>query len=56
MAYLTPEMRSAQPLPWHINQNFEPYTYTEHLVVLAQHANEPAVLALIESLQQQIGQ
>ena len=55
MAYLTPEMRSAQPLPWQVNQNFEPYTYTEHLVVLAQHANEPAVLALIESLQQQIG-
>lgn len=55
MAYLTPEMRSAQPLSWQVNQNFEPYTYTEHLVVLAQHANEPAVLALIESLQQQIG-
>ena len=56
MAYLTPEMRSAQTLPWQVNKNFEPYTYTEHLVVLAQHANEPAVLALIESLQQQIGQ
>ncbi|WP_136989229.1 hypothetical protein [Synechococcus sp. UW140] len=56
MAYLTPEMRIAQPLPWQVDQNFEPYTYTEHLVVLAQHANEPAVLALLESLQQQIGQ
>ena len=56
MAYLTPEMRVAQPLPWQVDHNFEPYTYTEHLVVLAQHANEPAVLALIESLQQQIGQ
>ena len=55
MAYLTPEMRAAQPLPWQVDQNFEPYTYTEHLVVLAQHANEPAVLALGESLQQQIG-
>ncbi|MCB4411672.1 hypothetical protein [Synechococcus sp. MU1611] len=56
MAYLTPEMRVAQPLPWLVDQNFEPYIYTEHLVVLAQHANEPAMLALIESLQQQIGQ
>ena len=56
MAYLTPEMRVAQPLPWQVDQNFEPYTYTEHLVILAQHANEPAVLALLESLQQQIGQ
>ena len=56
MAYLTPEMRAAQPLPWQVDQNFEPYTYTEHLVVLAQHANEPAVLALLESLQQQLGQ
>jgi hypothetical protein len=55
MAYLTPEMRAAQPLPWQVDQNFEPYTYTEHLVVLAQHSNEPAVLALGESLQQQIG-
>lgn len=55
MAYLTPEMRAAQPLAWQVDQNFEPYTYTEHLVVLAQHANEPAVLALGESLQQQIG-
>ena len=56
MAYLTPEMRVAQPLPWLVDHNFEPYTYTEHLVVLAQHANEPAVLTLLESLQQQIGQ
>ena len=56
MAYLTPEMRVAQQLPWLVDHNFEPYTYTEHLVVLAQHANEPAVLALLESLQQQIGQ
>ena len=56
MAYLTPEMRAAQPLPWQVDQNFEPYTYTEHLVVMAQHANEPAVLALLESLQQQLGQ
>ena len=56
MAYLTPEMRAAQPLPWQVDQNFEPYTYTEHLVVLAQHANEPAVMALLESLQQQLGQ
>ena len=55
MAYLTPEMRMAQPLPCQVDQHFEPFTYTEHLVVLAQHANEPAILALLESLQQQIG-
>ena len=55
MAYLTPEMRAAQPLPWQVDEHFEPYNYTENLVVLAKHANEPAVLALLESLQQQIG-
>ena len=55
MAFLTPEMRMAQAMPWHVEQDFEPYTYTEHLVVLTQHANEPAMLALLESLEQQIG-
>lgn len=55
LAYLTPEMRMAQPLPWQLETNPETYFYTEHLVVLAQHANEPAVLALIESLDHQIG-
>ena len=55
MAFLTPEMRMAQTLPCHVKQNFETYTYTEHLVVLAQHANEPAVLELIERLEHQIG-
>ena len=55
VAYLTPEMRMAHPLPWHVEQKFESYTYTEHLVVLAQHAKEPAMVNLIESLEQQIG-
>ena len=55
MAFLTPEMRMAQSMPWHVEQDFEPYTYTENLVVLAQHASEPAVLGLLENLEQQIG-
>ena len=55
MAYLTPEMRMAQPLPGLKLPHFEPYSYTEHLVLLAQHANEPAMLTLIESLEHQIG-
>ena len=55
VAYLTEEMRMAQPLHCQVHQDFEPFTYTEHLVILAQHINEPAILALLESLQQQIG-
>ena len=55
MAYLTPEMRMAQPMACQVYEDFEPYTYTEHLIVLKQHANEPAIQALIESLQKQIG-
>ena len=55
MAYLTPEMRIAQPMASQVYEDFEPYTYTEHLIVLAQHANEPAIQALIESLKPQIG-
>ena len=55
LAFLTPEMRMAQALPWQVEPNFDPYAYTEHLVVLAEHANEPAVLILIESLEHQIG-
>ena len=55
IAYLTPEMRAAQPLANKVYEHFEPYTYTESLIVLAHHTHEPAVLALIESLQQQIG-
>ena len=42
LAFLTPEMRMAQALPWQVEPNFDPYAYTEHLVVLAEHANEPA--------------
>ena len=45
----------AQPMQCKVYQDFDPFTYTEHLVILTQHANEPAILALVESLQQQIG-
>ena len=55
VAYLTEEMRMAQPLPCQVYKDFEPFAYTEHLVILAQHANEPAITALLDSLQQQIG-
>ena len=55
VSYLTPEMRLAHPLPWQVNEHFEPYTYTENLVVLKKNANEPAIVALMESLEQQIG-
>ena len=55
MAYLTPEMRMAQPLPGLKLPHFKPYSYTEHLVLLTQHANEPAMLTLIESIEHQIG-
>ena len=48
-------MRVAQPFAYKVCEHFEPYTYTEHLIVLEQHTNEPAILDLIESLQQQIG-
>ena len=56
VAYLTEEMRMAQPMHCQVYQDFDPFTYTEHLVILAQHANEPAILALVERLQEQIGQ
>ncbi len=55
MAFLTPEMRMAQPMAYKVYEDFEPFNYTEHLIVLARHANEPPILALIESLKQQIG-
>ena len=55
VSYLTPEMRMAQSLPWQVDAEFEPYTYTEHLVVLAKNINEPSILALIENLERQIG-
>ena len=48
-------MRMAQPQDCQVYEHFEPYTYTESLIVLAQNANESAILALIETLQQQIG-
>ena len=46
----------AQPMHCQVHQDFDPFTYTEHLVILAQHAKESAILALVESLHQQIGQ
>ena len=55
VSYLTPEMRMAQEMPWEVDDHFEPYPYIEHLVVLAKHANEPSILALMKDLEQQIG-
>ena len=55
VSYLTPEMRMAHSLPWEVDDQFEPYNYTEHLVVLAKNINEPSILALIEKLERQIG-
>ncbi len=55
VSYLTPEMRIAQSLPWQVDDHFKPYTYIEHLIVLAKNANEPSILALMENLERQIG-
>ena len=55
VSYLTPEMRMAQPMPWQVDNYFEPYPYIEHLVFLAKNANEPSILALMEHLERQIG-
>ena len=54
VSYLTPEMRMAQSLPWQVNNEFDPYTYTESLVILAKNATKASILALIESLKRQI--
>ena len=54
VSYLTPEMRMAHSLPWQVNNEFDPYTYTENLVVLAKNGNEPSILVLMESLKRQI--
>tara|TARA_B100000073_G_scaffold20226_1_gene16065 strand:- start:692 stop:841 length:150 start_codon:yes stop_codon:yes gene_type:complete len=48
-------MRIAQSLPWQVDDHFKPYTYIEHLIVLAKNANEPSILALMENLERQIG-
>ena len=44
----------AQSLPWQVNNEFDPYTYTESLVILAKNATKASILALIESLKRQI--
>lgn len=46
VAFLTPEMREAQDLPWQVEEAVPAYPYVEHLAVLAEHAAEPAVLRL----------
>jgi len=55
VAFLTEEMRMAQPMHCQVYQDFESFTYTEHLVILEQYAKEPAIVDLLDSLQQQIG-
>lgn len=52
VAFLTPEMRAAQELPWQVDDSIAPFPYVERLVVLADLAAEPAVLRLQEHLQQ----
>lgn len=52
VAFLTPEMREAQELPWQVDDSITPFPYVERLVVLADLAAEPAVLRLQEHLQQ----
>ncbi|MFM2079457.1 MAG: hypothetical protein RLZZ124_176 [Cyanobacteriota bacterium] len=51
VAFLTPEMRAAQPDPWVVEHAFTPLPYVERLVVLSEHRSEPAVLQLIEQLE-----
>ena len=50
VAFLTPEMREAQELPWQVEDSVEPYPYVERLAVLSDHASEPAVLRLQDHL------
>lgn len=50
VAFLTPEMTAAQDRPWQVEDTVQPYPYVERLVVLADHAAEPAVLRLQEQL------
>ena len=50
VAFLTPEMRATQDLPWQVEETVQPYPYVEHLAVLAAYAAEPAVLRLQEQL------
>ncbi|MEB3165150.1 MAG: hypothetical protein VKO65_00600 [Cyanobacteriota bacterium] len=50
VAFLTPEMRQVQQHPWQVEESIEPYRYVERLAVLADNADEPAVLRLQERL------
>lgn len=50
VAFLTPEMRQAQGQPCRVEESVAPYPYVERLAVLAENAEEPAVLRLQEQL------
>lgn len=56
IAFLTPEMRSAQPLPFQLEPGFEPYPYKEWLMVLAENAREAALQRLQEQLRELVVQ
>ena len=51
IAFLTPEMRQAQPLPAIVEPSIEPFPYVERLAVLAENASQPMVHCLLEALQ-----
>jgi hypothetical protein len=52
VAFLTPEMRAAQELPWEVDASIAPFPYVERLVLLADLAAEPALFRLQEHLLQ----
>jgi hypothetical protein len=51
VAFLTPEMREVQQASCWVEEGFEPFPYTEWLVVLAENAQQAAVERLQEHLQ-----
>lgn len=55
VAFLTPEMRSAQGLPFAVDSEIEPYAYVERLVVLAENAQHTAMRRLREHLEARCG-
>lgn len=50
VAFLTPEMRAVQRRPWRVDDALEANLYVERLAVLAEHAQQPAVLQLLDQL------
>lgn len=56
VAFLTPEMRQAQDLPWRVAAGFEPFPYVERLAVLSENAHEAALQRLQDKLLELFGQ